>query len=132
MLHAAPFHDDRPMKKNICSLFILGTACAFSNAAEMADKAAPAENPALRWQAMARADLAAVQALVLSTHPGSIDDGNPAFREWTTTGYQQPLAFIPKVVTHDTAMSAVRFYVTGLMDGHFGYSDNARHRDFPS
>lgn len=119
------------MKKNICSLFILSTACAFSTAAEMADKAAPPENPALRWQAMARADLAAVQALVLSTHPGSIDEGNPAFREWMTTGYERALALIPKVITYDTAMSAVRFYVTGFMDGHFGYSDNARQRDYP-
>jgi len=119
------------MKNNICCLFILSTACAFLNAAETPDKAAPPENPALRWQAMARSDLAAVQALVLSTHPGSIDDGNPAFRDWMTTGYQQALALIPKVVTYDTAMSAVRFYVTGFLDGHFGYSDNARRRDYP-
>lgn len=79
-----------------------------------------------QWQEMASKDLDAVRALILSTHPGAIDEFNPGFRLWTDTGYQQARSLLPRVISYDTAMSVVRFYVTGFRDGHFSYSDNAR------
>lgn len=119
------------MKIFFCAYLMLGAACILANASEMPSAVTPAMNPALQWQAMARADLVATHDLILSTHPGSIDEFNPAFRDWTTTGYQQALALIPKVFSYDTAMAAVRYYVSGFLDGHFIYSDNARRRDYP-
>ena len=92
--------------------------------------AEPAPKSAADWQAMARADLDAVHALILSAHPGVIDQQNPDFGHWSETGYQQALKLMPQVISYDTAMSAVRFYVSGFLDGHMGYSDNARH-DYP-
>jgi hypothetical protein len=82
------------------------------------------------WQAFARADLDAVHAAILSAHPGVIDTLNPTFNEWTETGYQQALKLIPKVISYDTAMSAVRYYTTGFLDGHLVYSDNVR-KNYP-
>src|SRR5471032_2571105 len=78
------------------------------------------------WQAMARADLDATHALVLTAHPGSIDELNPGFQDWSEIGYGKAQALIPRVISYDTAMSAVRYYVAGFRDGHFSYSDNAR------
>lgn len=84
------------------------------------------EKTASEWQAMAKADLDATYKLVQSTHPGSIDRENPAFGAWATTGYQEALTLIPRVVSYDTALQAVRYYVAGFEDGHFGYSDDER------
>jgi hypothetical protein len=82
------------------------------------------------WQAFALADLNATHNAILTAHPGVIDPLNPAFKEWTETGYQQALKLIPKVMSYDTAMSAVRFYTTGFLDGHLLYSDNVR-KNYP-
>ena len=104
-------------------------AVALTAALLAAGHAAWADAPpatAQDWQAMARADLDATHALVLSAHPGSIDELNPAFREWSETGYRKAQALIPRVISYDSAMSAVRYYVAGFRDGHFVYSDNAR------
>ena len=78
------------------------------------------------WQTMAQSDLDAVKRLIQQVHPGSMDNLNPAFEAWTDSGYQQAQKLIPKVHSYDTAMAAVRYYVTGFYDGHLGYSDNAR------
>jgi hypothetical protein len=86
----------------------------------------PRQKTAAEWQAMARADLDATHALILSSHPGAIDELNPTFLQWTEEGYRQAQQLIPRVVSYDTALAAVRFYVTGFRDGHFGYSDNVR------
>ncbi|MBX9899651.1 MAG: hypothetical protein K2Y28_02605 [Burkholderiaceae bacterium] len=83
-----------------------------------------------KWQAFALADLNATHNAILTAHPGVIDPLNPAFKEWTETGYQQALKLIPKVMSYDTAMSAVRFYTTGFLDGHLLYSDNVR-KNYP-
>lgn len=83
------------------------------------------------WQAMARGDLDAIRELIVSAHPGSIDELNPRFRDWSESGYQEALKLIPRVISYDAAMSAVRYYVTGFLDGHFRYSDNMR-GDVPS
>ena len=94
-----------------------------------ATQAAPADAPARTeadWQEMARADLEATHALVLSAHPGAIDELNPGFKEWTETGYRKALALVPRAISYDTAMAVVRYYVAGFRDGHFSYSDNAR------
>jgi hypothetical protein len=81
------------------------------------------------WQAMARADIEAVHGLILSAHPGSIDEQNPGFKDWTEKGYRQALALVPRVNNYDSMMAATRFYVTGFLDGHLVYSDNARGQD---
>lgn len=84
---------------------------------------APREKTAAEWQAIARADLQATHALVLSAHPGSIDELNPGFSQWTEDGYRQAQQLIARVVSYDTAVAAVRFYVSGFLDGHFAYRD---------
>lgn len=90
---------------------------------------APREKTAAEWQAMARADLDASHALVLSAHPGTIDELNPGFNQWTEDGYRQAQQLIARVVSYDTAVAAVRFYVSGFRDGHFAYTDemHAKH-----
>ncbi len=75
---------------------------------------------------MARADLDAAHALTLSAHPGAIDRDNPAFLAWAERGYREAQALIPRVMSYDNAMAAVRYYIAGFRDGHFIYSDNAR------
>lgn len=87
-------------------------------------QAAPPQKTAAEWQAMARADLDAAHALVVSAHPGTIDELNPTFSQWTEDGYRQALQLIPRVVSYDTAVAAVRFYASGFRDGHFGYTDD--------
>jgi hypothetical protein len=90
---------------------------------------AASEPDAAHWQAMARKDLDAVRALVLEAHPVAIDPSNPHGRAWVDEGYEQALRHLPHVISYDTAMAAVRSYVTGFEDVHFGYSDAARGDD---
>lgn len=90
--------------------------------------AAPSSHDAAHWQAVAAADLDAVHALVKSAHPGWLDAENPRFRRWAEDGYVEATTLLPKVSSYDTALAAVRFYVTGFKDGHFSYSDNTRPR----
>lgn len=104
-----------------CGLLALSTY-GFSLIRPQPDK----QKSAAEWQAMARADLDAAHAAILAAHPGTIDQLNPGFRGWTEAGYQQALKLIPRVMSYDTAMDAVRFYVTGYLDGHTLYSDNVR------
>lgn len=89
-------------------------------------QAAPQDKTADQWQALARADLDATRAAIAAAHPGYLDTSNPAFRAWFEQGYRAARALIPQVVSYDTMMSSVRYYVTGFRDGHFNYSDNAR------
>lgn len=79
-----------------------------------------------QWQAFATADLNAVRDIIRSAHPGAIDEANPVFRDWFQAGYEQARQLIPRVTDYNSAMAAVRSYVTGFLDGHFAYSDNAR------
>lgn len=81
---------------------------------------------AAQWQAFAAADLNAVRDLIQSAHPGAIDEANPGFQVWFRAGYEPAKQLIARVTDYDSAMAAVRSYVTGFRDGHFTYSDNAR------
>lgn len=104
----------------ISASLLLSTSAA--SAAELPDAA--------RWQAMARADLDTVHALVLEAHPGVIDEANPGFGQWVENGYRRSKDLLAHVSSYDTAMAAVRYYTTGFEDGHLLYSDNAR-RGYP-
>lgn len=84
------------------------------------------QRSATDWQVMARIDLDTVRQLIEQAHPGVIDEQNPQFRDWMESGYREALQLIPRVISYDTAMSAVRFYVTGFLDGHLVYSDDVR------
>ena len=79
---------------------------------------------------MARDDLEAAHAAIVSSHPGVIDVSNPGFNDWVESGYRQAQALVPQVVSYDTALSTVRYYTTGFLDGHLGYSDDIR-KDYP-
>ncbi|KQV84695.1 hypothetical protein ASD15_05835 [Massilia sp. Root351] len=92
--------------------------------------AGAAGKTAADWQAAARADIEAVHQLILTAHPGSIDELNPGFRVWAEQGYREALQLIPRVNSYDSMMAAARYYVSGFRDGHLIYSDNAR-RDYP-
>lgn len=105
---------------------LLAVAVSALGLAGCASLAPERERTPAEWQAMARADLEATYKLVQSAHPGSIDHANPAFAAWAATGYQEALTLIPRVVSYDTALQAIRYYVTGFEDGHFIYSDNQR------
>lgn len=93
----------------------------------------PAKAPAVpgpeHWQALARADLDAIHQLILDAHPGSRDELNPEFMEWTETGYREALALLPRVFHYDSMLAAVRYYTTGFRDNHLVYSDNIRADD---
>lgn len=93
-------------------------------------QAAPGPDDATRWQAMARADIAAAHARIREAHPGMIDPLNPGFAERVERGYREAQALLPHVVSYDTALAAVRHYTAGFEDGHLSYSDDIR-RDFP-
>jgi hypothetical protein len=82
--------------------------------------------PTEHWQKMARTDLDAVRQLIVEAHPGMLDEQNPDFRKWVDSGYEKAAELIPGVFSYDTALAAVRYYVTGFRDGHLIYSDNIR------
>lgn len=94
-----------------------------------ASLARPDPVPASAWQAMALADLNAVRDLVQASHPGYIDQENPAFRRWSDDGYAQAVKLVPNVNDYNSAMAAVRYYTVGFRDGHFTYSDHVRQPD---
>lgn len=108
----------------------LRARCAALLLSLFAAGAAAADKSAAEWQAAARADLDAVHKLILTAHPGSIDEFNPGFKAWVEQGYREALQLVPRVNSYDSMMSAVRYYVSGFRDGHLLYSDNAR-RDYP-
>lgn len=100
--------------------------CAALLLAALAAQAGAADKNAADWQAAARADIEAIHNLILSSHPGSIDELNPGFKDWTERGYREALQQVPRVDSYDSMMAASRYYVTGFLDGHLVYSDNAR------
>ena len=112
-----------PIARTMVLLALVTAACP-CNAIERAAQKGPDE-----WQAMARADLDAAHAIIVSSHPGVIDSENPGFNKWVEEGYQEAKAYIPNVVSYDTAMAAVRHYTTGFGDGHLTYSDDIRGDD---
>jgi hypothetical protein len=111
-------------------LKMMRLAAALALCAAGAGQAAAKDKTPAEWQAIARADLDAVRDTVKAAHPGWIDEQNPAFRAWTEQGYLEAEALVPRVVSYDSMMSAVRYYVTGFRDGHFVYSDNVRSKDY--
>jgi hypothetical protein len=113
------------------TMFAAVFACAsdFSACDAIQRTLSPDKTPE-QWQALALADLDAVHAAIVDAHPGYIDTANPGVRSWTGQGYLEARALIPRVVSYDSMMSAVRYYVTGFRDGHFGYSDNIRKGEF--
>lgn len=110
----------RMARTSIATMSLLMFTCSHAEPAPVE----PRPKTAAEWQAMARADLDATHALVLSAHPGTIDELNPGFKQWTEDGYRQAQQLIPRVVSYDTAVAAVRFYASGFRDGHFGYTDD--------
>jgi hypothetical protein len=115
------------MARHMLTVFksIVAACAAFAASAAIAQSTSSATS-GQQWQAVATADLNAVRDIIQSTHPGAIDDQNPEFQHWTQIGYEQARALIARVTDYDSAMAAVRSYVTGFRDGHFTYSDNAR------
>lgn len=79
-----------------------------------------------QWQALAAADLKAVREALRSSHPGAIDEANPEFQQLVESGYAQAQQLIPRVTDYQSAIAAVRSYVTLFRDGHLAYSDNVR------
>ena len=118
----------RILEKSICwsrARLVVSVALILGACASPPSKV-PAEPRPEHWQALAKADLDAVHQLIIDAHPGTLDDENPAFREWTESGYRQALALVPRVFHYDSMLAVVRFYVTGFRDGHLIYSDNIR------
>jgi hypothetical protein len=115
-------------KRRVSNMVCLAGALALCAAS--AGQAVAKDKTAEEWQAIARTDLDAVRDAIKAAHPGWIDEQNPRFRAWTEQGYREAQALVPRVVSYDTMMSALRYYVTGFRDGHFVYSDNARKGDY--
>lgn len=112
-------------------MFAVALACSATLAGCQAIHRTPApDKTPEQWRAIARADLDAVHGAIIAAHPGYIDTANPRLRVWAEQGYREAQALIPRVVSYDTMMSAVRYYVTGFRDGHLGYSDNIRSDDY--
>ncbi len=74
------------------------------------------------WPAVAREDLAFVQASLRDNHPGAIDEENPDFRVWLDQGYRQALDLAGRAESLEDAVAAVRFYIAGFADGHTSFS----------
>ncbi len=74
------------------------------------------------WPAVAREDLAFVQASLRDNHPGAIDEENPDFRVWLEQGYRQALDLAGRAESLEDAVAAVRFYIAGFADGHTSFS----------
>lgn len=106
--------------------FALGLAIA---AVPAIGQSVQSEKTIDEWQSFAAADLKAVRDVIQSSHPGGIDEANPEFQRWVELGYEQARQLIPRVTDYNSAMAAVRSYVTGFRDGHFVYSDNVRKAD---
>jgi hypothetical protein len=110
--------------------FVLCAGVYGQSVAQSATVAPPKDKTPAEWQALARADLDAAHAAVIAGHPGYIDQQNPTFRDWTERGYREALALVPRVDGYEGLLSAVRYYVAGFRDGHFGYSDDVRSNDY--
>ena len=94
----------------------------FTGTATAAATGTAADKTGTDWQAAARADIEAVHQLILTAHPGSVDERNPGFKVWTEQGYREALQLLPRVNSYDSMMAAARYYVTGFRDGHLVYS----------
>lgn len=81
---------------------------------------------AAHWRALAEADIRAAKAVLLETHPGTIESYDPGFREWLEAGSEKALTYVPRVQSYDDMLSVVRFYAVGFHDGHLAYSDDTR------
>jgi hypothetical protein len=112
-------------------VFAVAVACVAALSAFVAIQKAPLRDKTPeQWQELALADLNAVHAAIIDAHPGYVDTANPRVRAWSEQGYREARALIPRVISYDTMMSAVRYYVAGFQDGHLIYSDNIRSGGF--
>ncbi|MCE5990464.1 S41 family peptidase [Pseudomonas sp. NY15349] len=69
---------------------------------------------------MAVRDLSAVHQLIVSSHPGAIDQENKVFTDWVERGYQEAKQLALRVRSERDAQAVLGFYVSGFKDGHVG------------
>lgn len=83
------------------------------------------------WPARAARELDAVRQAIAQAHPGPIDEGNPAFKEWFEAGYQEARALLPRVDGADAMLALVRRYTSGFRDGHVQVIESEPGQHFP-
>lgn len=65
-------------------------------------------------------DLSAVHQLIISSHPGAIDQENAAFTDWAERGYREAKQLALRVNSERDAQAVLGFYISGFKDGHVG------------
>ncbi|WP_254912500.1 hypothetical protein [Pseudomonas putida] len=69
---------------------------------------------------MAVRDLSAVHQLIVSSHPGAIDQENKSFTDWLEKGYREARQLALRVSSERDAQAVLGFYISGFKDGHVG------------
>lgn len=72
------------------------------------------------WQALARADLTAIQKILSSNHPGPVDTKSATFNNWLEQGYRAALMRTRAISNYSGYFFVIRFFVNGFKDGHLG------------
>jgi len=117
------------MKRGVASRLVSALFLVTAATSATAQTPTVSSKPPEYWQAFVKADLDAVHQTILDAHPGVLDEQNPAFGDWAERGYREALQLQTLVFNYDSALAMVRYYTTGFLDGHLGYSDDARGKD---
>ncbi|TFB32433.1 peptidase [Pseudomonas sp. F01002] len=75
---------------------------------------------------MAVTDLSAVHQLIVSSHPGTIDQENKSFIDWVERGYREAKQLALRVSSERDAQAVLGFYISGFKDGHVGVYQSSK------
>lgn len=84
------------------------------------------ESPKDGFVDMAVRDLSAVHQLIVSSHPGAIDQENKSFTDWVERGYREAKQLALRVSSERDAQAVLGFYISGFKDGHVGVYQSSK------
>ena len=77
---------------------------------------------------LAVSDLSTVHKLIVSSHPGAIDQENRNFSDWVERGYLEAKQLSQRVESRRDAQAVLGFYISGFKDGHVGIYQSRKDR----
>ena len=78
------------------------------------------------WAERTRVDLRAMHDTLAESHPGPLDEENPAFRVFQAEGLSAGLSRAHEVTSYEGYVFALRRYAAGFRDGHLSVSSSPR------
>ncbi|MDI3358267.1 S41 family peptidase [Pseudomonas sp. UYIF39] len=72
------------------------------------------------WKNITVSDLSAMRQLIVTSHPGAIDNSNKAFTGWVEQGYLEASQLSKRVNSRKDSQAVLNFYIAGFKDGHVG------------